>query len=226
MYSKHNNRFDTESAAMIDDAGLRTHSRYAREILLKPGHTLYHQGDPADLLHEVVRGVVRLERVLLNGRRQVMSFGFAGDIVGFPHDGLHTSTCRMITSGTVISHRADALDRASADPDLHRRVFDAALTEIGVLHNHFQTLGCCSAMERVAGFLAQLSERIGVEAHGQTVIRLPMCRSDIADYLGLSTETISRMVSQLRASNVISLADVQTVVVHDTDKLSMLAEGE
>lgn len=226
MYSKHHDRFDTKSSAMIDDAGLRTHSRYAREICLKPGHTLYHQGDPADLLYEVVQGVARQERVLPNGRRQVISFGFAGDIVGFPYDGLHTSTCQMITSGTVISHRAGALERISADPDLHQRVFEAALTEIGVLHDHFQTLGCCSAMEKVAGFLTKLVDRIGVDASGQTVVRLPMCRSDIADYLGLSTETISRMVSQLRALQVITLVDVQTIVVRDTEKLSMLAEGD
>jgi CRP-like cAMP-binding protein len=211
---------------MIDDAGLRTHNRHVREIALKSGHTLFHQGDTADQLYEVVRGVVRLERVLLNGRRQVMSFGYAGDIVGFPHDGLHNSTCMMITPGIVISHRVDALENTSSDSDLHRRVFEAALAEIGVLHDHFQALGCCSAMERVAGFLSQLVDRIGVDAHGQTVVHLPMCRSDIADYLGLSTETISRMVSQLRAMHVISLTDVQTVIVQNATKLSMLAEGE
>jgi CRP-like cAMP-binding protein len=226
MYFEHDNRFDAKSSAKIDDAGLRTPARHARQTALKPGHALFHQGDPADLLYEVVHGVVRLERVLLNGRRQVMSFGYAGDIVGFSHDGLHSSTCRMITPGSVISHRVDAGEWISADPDLRRRVFEAALAEIGVLHDHFQALGCCSAMERLAGFLGQLVSRIGVETHGETVVHLPMCRSDIADYLGLSTETISRMVSQLRATQVISLTDVQTVVVHDKEKLSMLAEGE
>jgi CRP-like cAMP-binding protein len=193
---------------------------------VKDGQTLFHQGDPSGLLYEVTRGVARLERVLPTGRRQVMSFGYAGDIVGFPQDGLHRSTCKMITPGTVVSHHVAAVDGPLADPDLRQRLFDAALTEIGVLHDHFQILGCCSAMERTAGFLVRLMDRVGVAKANQTVVHLPMCRSDIADYLGLSTETVSRMISQLRALQVIRLTDPQTVIVQDAERLSQLAEGE
>lgn len=226
MYCEHHHGFDTNSSAMIDDAGLCRHSRNTHEVHFKQGQTLFHQGDPADLLYEVTQGIVRQERVSLNGRRQVMSFGYVTDIVGVSHSGIHHSTCKMITPGVAISHSGNAHERISTDPDLHKRVFDAALVEIGGLHDHFEALRLCSAMERVAGFIARLVGRIGVDTLGQTVVCLPMCRSEIADYLVLSTETISRMISQLRASQVISLANPQTAIVHDIDKLRVLAEGE
>jgi len=225
MYSRHQNGFDARTSARIADACLRTRGPSGRETRAKSGQTLFHQGDQADLLFEIVQGVARQDRVLPNGRRQVLSFGFPGDIVGFPQDGIHRNTCRMITPGTILSHPGDTVAGKSAEPGLQQRVLDAALTEITVLHDHLQTLGCASAMERTAGFLVRLTDRLGDRRPAQTVVHLPMCRTDIADYLGLSSETISRMVSHLRAAGVISLTDAQTVVVLDPGRLSRLAEG-
>jgi CRP-like cAMP-binding protein len=209
------------SPPLVGDAGHGARGPQLRDHWLKPGHTLFHQGDPADLIYEVTDGVVRQERLLGNGRRQVTSFGFRGDIVGFPHLGLHAGSCRLITAASVICYRINAIDAA-----LHQRLFAAALNEIEALQQRFQTLTCGSAMQRVTGFLLQMKDRIGIPQQHGTLIQLPMCRSDIADHLNLSAETISRILSQLRAAKVIALPEAQTVILNGPDRLSQLAEGD
>lgn len=226
MYFKHRSDFEANQSSTSDFVHSRVHTRPAREIPLKLGQTLYHQGDPVEMLYEVVRGVVRLAHMMPNGQRRVMAFGYPGDIIGFPQDGLHRCICEVIAPGSVIPHRREALESASADPELRQRLLDAALTEIGVMQDHFLMLGCRSALEKMASFLVALMQRFGASKDGQAIIQLPMCRSDIADYLGLTTETVSRMISLLRASRVITLESAQTIVVLKPVVLCGMSEGE
>jgi CRP-like cAMP-binding protein len=209
------------SIPLSGDAGHDARGPQLRDHRFKPGHTLFHQGDAADLIYEVTEGVVRQERLLGNGRRQVTSFGFCGDIVGFPHLGLHAGSCRLITAASVNCYRINAID-----PALHQRLLAAALNEIEALQQRFQTLACGSAMQRVTRFVLQMIGRIGIPQQDGTLVQLPMCRSDIADHLNLSAETISRIFSQLRIAEVIALPEAQTIIVIDADRLLRLAEGD
>lgn len=180
---------------------------------LKAETCLYREGDPVEWLYQVTCGVVRLTRLLADGRRQVIAFGFPGDIVGFPTDGLHHTDCETLTDTRLLPYRRSCLESGEGDPALHSALLQAALREIGAMQDHLMMLGRKSAVERVASFLNVLTDRVGEDIGCQRQFRLPMSRSDIADFLGLTTETVSRTLTQLRKRGIIEIENIHTIVV-------------
>lgn len=183
------------------------------------GTHLFREGDEAEHVYEIKSGVLRLTRVLENGRRQVIAFGLPGDIIGFPNGELHHTDCDVVATAEVIAHRRAELESGGGDPDTHRRLLRAALREISAMQDHFMMLARKSAMEKVASFLVVLSQRTGAPLGNYTTFMLPMSRADIADFLGLTIETVSRMFSQLRKDGTIALETPQRVVVRDMQGL-------
>jgi CRP-like cAMP-binding protein len=188
------------------------------------GAHVFREGDPASHIYEVQSGILRLTRVLENGRRQVIAFALTGDIVGFPNGNLHHTDCDAIGPCEVILHRREALEKGEGNPETHRRLLGAALREIAAMQDHFMMLARKSATEKVASFLMVLSERIGIRRGGVSVIELKMKRADIADFLGLTIETVSRTFTQLRSSGIISLPSAQSIVVLDPNRLAQASE--
>ncbi|MFK7938784.1 MAG: helix-turn-helix domain-containing protein [Roseovarius sp.] len=197
----------------------------SNETRLKSKSYLYYEGDTVDWLYQVKSGVLRLTRVLEDGRRQVIAFGFPGDIVGFPSNGLHHTDCDALVDARLQPYRRSSLDNCKADPKLHRLLLDAALHEISAMQDHFMMLGRKSAAEKVASFLCVLANRIGTDAGGCQVVELPMSRSDIADFLGLTTETVCRVFTQLRKSKIIEINNIYTIKVLRADALLGLTIG-
>lgn len=192
---------------------------------LQAGQHLFHERDPAYFVYRIVSGVVRLTRLQKDGRRQVIAFGFPGDVIGLPADGRHTTECDAISPCEVLAHRCTNLTQPERDPDLNRFLMQAALDHIRFLQDHFLMLGRRLALEKTAAFLALLLDRIGEPLGAYRIVRLPMNRSDIADYLGLTPETVSRAVTELRAHKVLALDDANTVIVLDAAALRELADG-
>ena len=195
------------------------------ESCFAAGSYLYFEGDPVERLYEVKSGILRLTRLLEDGRRQVISFGYPGDIVGFPSDGLHHTDCDVLVEARLQSYRRMDLESGSNDPQLHQELLQAALREIGAMQDHFLMLGRKSAAEKVASFLCTLAERVGEEKGPNRQVALPMSRADIADFLGLTTETVSRSLTRLRKANVIALENAHTVVILRPQALLKLSEG-
>lgn len=193
---------------------------------LTPGQHLFFESDRANFVFKVTSGVLRLTRTQKDGRRQVIAFGFPGDVIGLPCEGRHTTECDAITTVEVVPRRCDISEPSGMDPNLRARLMDAALNEIRMLQDHFLILGRRLASEKVAAFIVLLLDRIGEPLADYRLIRLPMNRADIADYLGLTPETVSRSITQLRAQNVIALDDSNTMVVRDEYCLRCLAEGD
>lgn len=193
---------------------------------LEQGAYLYFEGDEVDRLYQIESGVVRLTRVLEDGRRQVISFGYPGDIIGFPAHGLHHTDCDALIRTTLTPIPRLALDNCKLDPKLHAALMGAAMNEISAMQDHFMMLGRKSAAEKLASFLRVLLDRIGEEDTQPPTIDLPMSRSDIADFLGLTTETISRCFTALRKSGVIRLNGFDRVEVLDRHALAMRADGK
>ena len=189
------------------------------------GRHLFHERDSARFVYQIVSGVVRLTRLQKDGRRQVIAFGFPGDVIGLPADGRHTTECDAISPCEVLAHSCTNLMQPERDPDLHRFLMKAALDDIRFLQDHFLMLGRRLALEKTTAFLALLLDRIGEPLGAYRIVRLPMNRSDIADYLGLTPETVSRAITELRARKVLALDDANTVIVLDAAALRELADG-
>lgn len=184
------------------------------------GMNIYREGDKAEHVYEVKSGVLRLARVLANGRRQVIAFGLPGDIVGFPNGEMYHTDCDVVSPTEVVAYRLSELEGGKgSSSDTQRLLMQAALREISCMQDHVMMLACKSAMEKVASFLCVLSQRTGTPSSDHTVFSLPMCRADIADFLGLTIETVCRMFSMLRKNSVIALNTPQSVEVLDMQAL-------
>ncbi|MBM7069136.1 helix-turn-helix domain-containing protein [Actibacterium sp. 188UL27-1] len=196
----------------------------AKEIgkTIAAGTYLYFEGDDTTRLYIIKRGVLRLTRVLEDGRRQVIAFGYPGDVIGFPAQGRHHSDCDALADAELRLIPLAALESGGADPALHTALMTAALQEISAMQDHLMVLGRKSAAERVASFLVTLADRNG----RGTAIDLPMSRSDIADFLGLTTETVSRCFTALRKAGIIRLASANLVDVADRTALTQRALGQ
>lgn len=190
---------------------------------LKAAQNLFREGDNVRHVYEVTSGVLRLTKVLEDGRRQVIAFGYPGDIIGFPQDGMYHTECDAISSAEVIAHNIGDLECGRQNPQLHRRLVRAALKEIGAMQDHFMMLGRKSASEKTASFLSVLMDRTGVPLGAYTHFEFPMNRSDIADFLGLTVETVSRNITKLRKLKLIALENSRSVIVLDQDALYDMA---
>lgn len=204
---------------------LRPRIARQRTLTIKPGKHLFLEGDAADKIYEVATGVLRLTRIMEDGRRQVIAFGYPGDTVGFPSDGRYHTDCDALVPSTLVVHRRADLETAKGDAALHQRLLRAALREISGMQDHFMMLGRKSSVEKLASFLLVLSDRVGAPLGDFDQVNLPMTRGDIADFLGLTTETVSRTFTQLRKSQIIAIDHINTVVILKPTALRSIAEG-
>lgn len=193
---------------------------------LKAASYLYFEGDEVEWLYQVTSGVMRLTRLLEDGRRQVIAFGYPGDIVGFPADGLHHTDCDVLVDATLQPYRLSCLEGGCGDAKAHQQLLQAALREISAMQDHFMMLGRKSAVEKIASFLCVLTDRVGEEKGNYTQVEIPMKRADIADFLGLTTETVSRTLTQLRKQKIIAIDNIHTIIVLHPTALLGLSLGD
>ncbi|MCD7060758.1 helix-turn-helix domain-containing protein [Pelagibacterium xiamenense] len=204
-------------AASVLDMGIRT---------LRAQDPLIFEGDDADHLYEVVEGVVRVYKVFYDGRRQIISFAFPGDIIGLGQTDTYSFDCDALTFARVRAiPKADLLRTVRERPELGAQMLEMASREITAAQSLSITLCRKSAIERVASFLCGLAERRRHTAAGQT-LSVPMTRADIADYLGLTIETVSRNITKLKSLQVISLPEPGAIVIHDMKQLKRIGDCE
>src|SRR5262249_18899857 len=157
--------------------------------------------EPADYLYKVVSGTVRTYKVLVDGRRQIGAFHLPGDIFGLETEDEHTFSAEAITDCKIIViKRSTVMALAARDNDVARQMWELTARELRRVQEHSLML-IKSAEERVAGFLLEMAER--VPSGG--AVDLPMSRQDIADYLGLTIETVSRTLKHLENAAAIEV---------------------
>lgn len=187
---------------------------------------LFHEGDSADSLYEVVSGVFRATKVFQDGRRQVVAFAYPGDIIGFGHGEAYRFDCDALTPARVqVTARGDLGQAMRSRPELGEKLLAMAAGEIASMHELSVLLCRKSAMERIAGFLVSLATRTGKLGNDQRIC-LPMCRADIADHLGLTIETVSRNLTKLKLRGIVDLPDRGHFIIRDFTRLDSLAECE
>ena len=179
-------------------------------------------------VYNLTSGVMRLSKLLPDGRRQIAGFLFPGDFLGITMEDEHAFTAEAITPLKLCQFSRARFDAfVDTHPRLERRLYAIAAHELAAARQQVVLLGRKTAAERVASFLLMLDAR-RTSTSGEVLdgdINLPMSRSDIADYLGLRIETVSRELSALKASRLIRLTTTQTIRFVDRERLEQLAEG-
>jgi CRP/FNR family nitrogen fixation transcriptional regulator len=179
---------------------------------------IYGENEPAEYLYKVVTGAVRTYKVLSDGRRQIGGFYLPGDIFGLEVGDDHTFSAEAIVECKVLVIKRSALvTLAGRDTDVARQLWTMTASELQRAQDHILLL-IKTAQERVAGFLLEMATR---GAAGNE-IELPMSRQDIADYLGLTIETVSRTLTQLENSAAIAVPSSRRIVLRNRAALSRL----
>ena len=179
---------------------------------------IYGEGEPADYLYKVVSGTVRTYKVLSDGRRQVGAFYMPGDVFGLETGDEHTFSAEAISDAKVLVIKRSALVALAArDGEIARQLWALTGRELSRVQAHILLL-IKTAQERVAGFLLEMADRV---SSGNSV-ELPMSRQDIADYLGLTIETVSRTLTTLENAATIELPSSRRIVLRNRSALSRL----
>jgi CRP/FNR family transcriptional regulator len=184
---------------------------YATVRRVRAKEHVFCEGDEREHVFRVEEGVIAVYKTLPDGRRQIIDFAYPGDLIGLGVIGEHVLSAQATVPSKVRCLVAAALERiAETDAGLALKLYKAVCQELAATRNLLVTVGQRSAIERVAAFLISLHRRTAAE--GATTINLAMRRSDIADLLGLTIETVSRTLTKLRCMGVIDLEQGATRV--------------
>ena len=196
-------------------------------LKLAPGQALFHEGDPATRVFTLTRGTLKLYKLLADGRRQVTGFLHPGDFLGISVDDEHAFSAEALEDSQLCWFpRARFDDFVEDQPKMERELYRMAAHELAAAQQQFVLLGRKTASERLASFLLLLADRTSAaEGKKSAMVRLPMSRSDIADYLGLTKETVSRVISSLKRDRIIRLESLEMIRILDRGGLEQLSEA-
>lgn len=194
---------------------------------LQAEQSIIHEGDPARRLFMLTFGALKIYSLLADGRRQITGFMFPGDFLGISIEDDYAFTAEALGPSELWWFSRTAFDRfVAGNPAVERELFRLAAHELAAAQQQMLLLGRKTAAERLASFFVDLLERAErTSGHRETSFDLPMTRLDIADYLGLTKETVSRMIAELRSRKLVRLESQTRVEVVDRAGLAELGEG-
>jgi CRP/FNR family transcriptional regulator, nitrogen fixation regulation protein len=179
---------------------------------------IFGEGESADYVYKVLSGSVRAYRVLSDGRRQVTAFYLPGDVFGIESEGEHSHSAEAIDKATILMvRRSSVFNSAAGNSDIARHLWSITAAELKRSQNHALLL-IKTAKERIAAFLLDMAERLA----GKGFVELPMSRQDIADYLGLTIETVSRTLTSLSEGSTIQFLASRRIVLRNPSQLNKL----
>ncbi len=189
------------------------------------GETLLFEGDPAAHVFNITEGAVMLSKGLVDGRRQVLGFLFKGDFLGLTLTEAYGFSAQALTPAKACRFPRAPFQRLLREtPRLEEELLARASDELINAQVHLTLLGRKTATERVATFLGFMADRTATLGGQPDTAHLPMTRADIADYLGLTTETVSRVMSALSRQGTIGQAGRGLVRILNPQQLQALAE--
>ncbi len=191
------------------------------EITYKKGTEIFGEEEPADYVYQVKSGAVRSYKLLSDGRRQIGAFHLVGDIFGLTSHETHRFTTEAVVDTSLWLIKRQSIEvRATTDGVLTRNLLSVTTKTLRHAEDHMLLLGRKDSLEKVAAFLLEMDDRLAD-------MTLPMTRRDIADYLGLTIETVSRALSQLRRAGVLSFASSthREITILNRDRLLLFDRG-
>ena len=199
-------------------------SRHTSRKVINPGGELHGQGEPVRSYANILKGVVKLTKMMPDGRQQIVGLQFAPDFIGRPFSTESALSAEAATDLEVCALPKAALDRlVNNSPDFGRRLHDQALSELDEARDWMLTLGRKTAREKVASFLYLIATHIDPDNSEVMHFELPLTRQDIGDFLGLTIETVSRQMTKLRQEKVIHVENNRTITIQDLDRLADVA---
>lgn len=207
-------------------AGHTTRTAFPREIELQD--TVHDEG----IYGNILSGVVKLSKLMSDGRQQIVGLQFAPDFMGRPLTEDNSISIETATEVRLCSFPKKVIEEMLAEsPELEHRLHKQTVEELDEARDWLLTLGRKTAAEKVASFLLLIAnhidpERLDGEDRNTITMELPLKRADIADFLGLTTETISRQLTNLRKRGVIVIEDRRTIQVPDMAALKRASEQD
>jgi CRP/FNR family transcriptional regulator len=185
---------------------LRELRQLASPVYFHAGKTIFSEGEPAHSAFGLSQGVVRLYKLLPDGRRQILTFALPGDFLGMPFAARHNFSADAIDEVALCRFpRSDLAKFIESSPDIMRLMIEFATRELDMAQDQLLLLGNGSAEEKVATFLVSWRNQLARLSVFSEMVPLPMRRQDIADFLGLKLETVSRTLAKLEQRKVIRL---------------------
>jgi CRP/FNR family transcriptional regulator len=220
---------DLGALAFCDGFAARIVSRLSRvqcTLRFEANDTLFREGDPGAAVYSVVSGALKVYKLMPDGRRQITGFFFRGDMFGFCLDGTYAYSAEAITPVGVCRLPMRRLNElAETAPEVQHRIMGRMTAKLAYFHDHVLLLGRKTARERVATFLLGLAERARRRGDPWSPLALPMGRTDIADHIGLTVETVSRAMTWFKRQGLIDLPNPSSVSIRQPDALRAIADG-
>lgn len=178
--------------------------QFGATVQVQREHEIYGQDDPAEHCWRVVSGCVRTVKLMEDGRRAVGEFRLAGEYFGFDDLATHEFSAEAVTDVVLRRYPRRMVEAlAERHPGLAQRLRTMALASLRAAHEQALLLARKTAVERIASFVLELDRRS--PPHGAAVLELPMCRTDIADHLGLTVETVCRTLAFLKREGLLAI---------------------
>ena len=212
----------------MDEEGLAALAHSSRQLLLPPGTTIVEEGEPALAFFNVTRGTVKLFKSLPDGRRQITGFADAGQFLGLSTAQTYSFGAETVDNVRLCRFLRPQLETLLSDyPTFERRLLAAVTDKLAEAQEQMLLLGRKTAREKVATFLLDRMKAFHQTANrrqeAENLASVPMTRVDIADYLGLTIETVSRQLTQLRSANIIQIVNKHHIIVPNLARLAARA---
>ena len=214
---------DGRALALLGERERERLANIASLVRFRRGTTIYREGDPADSIYNIVKGVVKTFQTAADGTRRILAFLFADDLLGLTEEGVYVNQAEAVTEVTAYWLPLNALeDLVRNDPALDYPLLLKLSHELREAQRHGLLLARHDALGRVAMFIGMLERLRQARGSGDTEIFLPMSRSDIADYAGLSLAAISRTFRALVSRNIIRFSDRRHLQIVDRGRFEDL----
>jgi CRP/FNR family nitrogen fixation transcriptional regulator len=208
----------------MSEDDLKALHKIGSRIHFARGETIFNEGDSAEYAYKIASGTVRLCKHMSDGRRQIAQFIFPNEFFSFMDLKEHSFTAEAVNDVVLLCYPQKQIERLGEERLSLRKRFAAVLTRrVRDIQNHLVMLGRQTAKERVAAFLVHVIEHTGIDKNG--LMELPMSRQDMADYLGLTIETVCRVLSAMKRGGMINIPNLHQLVIKNTAALAELAEG-
>ncbi len=195
-------------------------------IVVKAGAPIFDEGEAATHRYNLTSGCVRIYKLLGDGRRQIFGFLFPGDFLGLAIEDEYAYSAEAVVESHLCRFpQRDLEELISRYPALEKRLLGVTKHELAIAQEQMVLLGRKSAEEKVVTMLLTFSKRAQHRGQSENPVFLPMTREDLGDYLGLTTETVSRTMTQLKTKGVIQLKHDRYISLIDIEKLNEMAEG-